>query len=207
MHAFVFYLESLDLGTIDRKRLKDEEIKKIIEDTTNKRSATAPAWAEYPTNHRKRKYNPEWEMKFPWLRYSVTEEGAYCAYCFVSASNTSTPWEPLISAPFKDWKNARGTKRGTVTNHELSKTHQGAMLAVHGSEEKRKSVKESLSCGYSEIVKKNGKILLAILHVVVVLEKGGIAFRGNWDCAAKKENICPLPPKMRVTCLRQSKTK
>ncbi|KAK2548314.1 52 kDa repressor of the inhibitor of the protein kinase [Acropora cervicornis] len=50
------------------------------------------------------------------------------------------------------------------------------------------SVKESLSRGYSEIVKKNRKILLAILDVVIVLAKRGIAFRGNWDSAAMKEN-------------------
>ena len=50
------------------------------------------------------------------------------------------------------------------------------------------SVKESLSRGFSEIVKKNRKILLAILDVVIVLAKRGIAFRGNWDSAAMKEN-------------------
>ena len=120
MHACFPYLESLDLGTLDRKRLTEVEMKKIIEDTINERNAIPPARAEYPINHQKRKYNPEWEVKFPWLRYSVTEDGAYCAYCFVFASITPSPWEPLICAPFKDWKNAVGSKRGILTNHELS---------------------------------------------------------------------------------------
>ena len=131
-------------------------------------------------------------MKFPWLRYSVTEDGTYCAYCFVFASSTPSPWEPLICAPFKDWKNAVGRKRGILTNHELSKTHQGTMLAAANftavSSREVESVKESLSRGYSEIVKKNRKILLAILDVVIVLAKRGIAFRGNRDSAAVKKN-------------------
>ena len=83
----------------------------------------------------------------------------------------------------QDWKNAVGSKRGILTNHELSKTHQGAMLAAANftavSRREIESVKESLSRGYSEIVKKNRKIVLA---------KRGIAFRGNWDSAAMKEN-------------------
>ena len=192
MHGFFPYLESLDLGTLDRKRLTEVEMKKIIEDTKNERNAIPPARAEYPNNHQKRRYNPEWEVKFPWLRYSVTEDGAYCAYCFVFASSTPSPWEPLICAPFKDWKNAGGSKRGILTNHELSKTHQGAMLAAANftavSRREIESVKESLSRGYSEIVKKNRKIRLAVLDVVIVLAKRGIAFRGNWDSAAMKEN-------------------
>ena len=131
-------------------------------------------------------------MKFPWVRYSVTEDGTYCAYCFVFASSTPSPWEPLICAPFNDWKNAVGSKRGILTNHELSKTNQGTMLAAANftavSSREVESVKESLTRGYSEIVKKNRKILLAILDVVIVLAKRGIASRGNRDCAAMKEN-------------------
>ena len=78
MHAFFPYLESLDPGTLDRKRLTEVEMKKIIEDTKNERNAIPLARAEYPINHQKRRYNLEWEVKFPWLRYSVTEDGAYC---------------------------------------------------------------------------------------------------------------------------------
>ena len=130
MHAFFPCLESLDLGTLDRKRLTEVEMKKIIEDTKNERNAIAPARAEYPNNHQKRRYNPEWEVKLPWLRHSATEDGAHCAYCFLFASSTPSPWEPLICAPFKDWKNAVGSKWGILTNHELSKTHQGTMLAA-----------------------------------------------------------------------------
>ena len=50
---FIFlYLESLHLRTLDRKRLKDEEIKKPTEEK-KKKSPTpppAPTWAEYPTS-------------------------------------------------------------------------------------------------------------------------------------------------------------
>ena len=142
------YLESLDLGTLDRKRLTEEEMNKIIEETKNERNAIPPARAEYPINHQNRRYNPEWEVKFPWLHYSVTKDGAYC---FVFTSSTPSPWEPLICVPFKDWKNAIGSKRGILTNHELCKTHQGAMLAAANfmavSRREIESVKESLSRG------------------------------------------------------------
>ena len=50
MYAFFPYLESLDLGTLDRKRLTEVEMKKIIEDTINERNAIPPARAEYPSH-------------------------------------------------------------------------------------------------------------------------------------------------------------
>ena len=34
----------------------------------------APALAEYPTSHPKERHKPKWEVKFPWLCYSVTKE-------------------------------------------------------------------------------------------------------------------------------------
>ena len=146
---------------------------------------------QYPVNPQKRKYNPEWEVKFPWLHYSKSEDGAYCSCCF-SFAKSSTSSDALISAPFKDWKNVIGAKRGILTNHELTKCHRNSMVAAENfmlvTRREKESIKESLNRSYSENVQKNRDALCSILDVVILLAKRGIAFRGRSDKSAKKDN-------------------
>ena len=70
-----------------------------------------------------RKYSLDWEITFPWLRYSVTENSAYCAYCLVFGDGEGL----FRTVGFNDWKNATGEKRGTFNMHEKSKTHVSSM--------------------------------------------------------------------------------
>lgn len=36
-----------------------------------------------------RRYPAKWEEKFPWLRYSVQKDAAFCAYCIAFGQPTS----------------------------------------------------------------------------------------------------------------------
>ncbi|XP_028516933.1 uncharacterized protein LOC114575707 [Exaiptasia diaphana] len=146
---------------------------------------------QYPVNSQKRKYNPEWEVKFPWLRYSESEDGTYCSCCYAFAKSFTSN-DPLISAPFKDWKNAIGVKRGILTNHEMTKCHRSSMVAAENfmlvTRKEKESIKESLNRSYSDRVQKNRDALCSILDVVILLAKRGIPFRGRWDKSAKRDN-------------------
>lgn len=174
-----------DLGKLHRNKLSDADIKAILKPVDSKKGI------QYPVNPQKRRYNPEWEDRFPWLRYSESEDGAYCSCCFTFA-NASTSNDPLVSAPFKDWKNAIGAKRGILTNHELTKCHRSSMVAAENfmlvARKEKESIKESLNRSYSETVQKNRDTLCSILDVVILLAKRGIPFRGRWDKSAKRDN-------------------
>ena len=45
-------------------------------------SSTSSLVSSFPIT-KGRKYSLDWKITFPWLRYSVTENSAYCAYCLV----------------------------------------------------------------------------------------------------------------------------
>ena len=186
LRSFLTYqIGCIDLGKIRRNGISDE-IKLDILNNTGTRITR-----QYPLNKQKRRYNPEWESKYTWLRYSPSEDGAYCACCFLFCL-TSFRDDPLISSPFRDWKNALGAKRGSLTNHEISKTHQSAMQAAEEfmavCNREKTSVLESLNESYSITVEKNRSALLAIIDVITVLAKRGIAFRGSWGKCTNKEN-------------------
>lgn len=131
-----------DLGKLHRNKLSDADIKAILKPVDSKKGI------QYPVNPQRRRYTPEWEDRFPWLRYSESEDGAYCSCCFTFA-NASTSNDPLLSAPFKDWKNAIGAKRGILTNHELTKCHRSSMVAAENfmlvARKEKESIKESLN--------------------------------------------------------------
>ena len=154
-----------DLGTLDRNKLNDADIKEILMPVDSK-NETIPC--ESP------KEGGQWEVKFPWLHYSKSEDGAYCSCCF-SFAKSSTSSDPLISAPFKDWKNAVGAKRSILTNHEPTKCHMNSMLAAENSmlvtRREKESIKESLNRSYSENVQKNRDALCSILDAVILLDK------------------------------------
>jgi hypothetical protein len=79
----------------------------------------------YPTNHQKQRFQPGWTQTFPWIRYSKSTDGIYCAPCvlFNTVVTTSSNNE-LVKVPFKDWKNAVGKKRGTLDRHSVTQLHQ-----------------------------------------------------------------------------------
>ena len=94
-----------------------------------------------------RKYSLDWEITFPWLRYSVTENSAYCAYCLVFDDGEGL----FRTVGFNDWKNAIGEKRGTF----ISSMEKADNLVITKS--------------YEEKVSRNRQIVLAIIDVVVIL--------------------------------------
>ena len=109
-----------------------------------------------------RKYNPTWERKFPWLRYSSALDAAFCAPCFVFAVNNKN--YELIDVPFKDWKNAVGTKRGTLSTHSRSDTHKQSLVAADNflkvANAEVKPITSFLSQAYPEKVARNRTVMM-----------------------------------------------
>ena len=116
-----------------------------------------------------RKYNPQWESEYPWLRYSVTKNAAYCVYCILFG-NTLSKYNRLMvfqHSGFTDWKNAKGSKRGALPLHEASESHK--MAAMKAVAFKLKGIQSSVSSEHEEQVKRNRSILLSIIDVIIAL--------------------------------------
>lgn len=91
----------------------------------------------------------------------------------------------LISTPFRDWKNAVGSQRGTLNKHANSDIHKDALtqaeqfLAICNNE--RLSIASQVSTAYNASIQRNRTILLSILDVITTLAVRGIPLRGNWN--------------------------
>ena len=98
----------------------------------------------------------------------------------------------LISAPFRDWKNAAGSQRGTLNKHANSDIHRDALTRAEQflsmCNDERLSIGSQVSNAYSASVQRNRAILLSILEVITSLAVRGIPLRGNWDSLQHQED-------------------
>lgn len=65
------------------KVLNDSDKTKLLFNSKVSSSVTV-----FPATDRRR-YPAKWEEKFPWLRYSVQKDAAFCAYCIAFGQPTS----------------------------------------------------------------------------------------------------------------------
>lgn len=163
--------------------LSDEQRYEIL-------TSTGPKLREYPVNSQKRHFQPQWIELFPWIRYSISVDGVFCAPCFLFSKSHNNEF---VSTPFCSWKNARGASRGALNRHSVSLMHQQCVeqaAGFRGVEEKRAdSIKSQLSEAYDKQVQTNTAALLAIVDSILFLVKQGLGLRGsNWDRASKRED-------------------
>ena len=148
-----------------------------------------PKLKEYPANSYKRRFQPHWSEHFPWIRYSISVDGVFCAPCFLFSKSRNSEF---VSTPFCNWKNATGASRGALNRHSASHTHQQCVelaAGFRGVVEKRADAIKSLSEAYDKQVQANTAALLAIVDSILFLVKQGLGFRGsNWDKTYKRED-------------------
>ncbi|XP_048727017.1 zinc finger MYM-type protein 1-like [Ostrea edulis] len=146
----------------------------------------------YPVNEQGRRYNNSWEEKRPWLRYSLSNESAFCAYCIAFPVTVSETNPEFVKIGFRDWKNAMGDKRGALDKHSKSERHKLSqekcemfLMTIKGEKEQ---VTESISKAHQEKIKRNRACLISIIDVIIRLGHRNIAFRGNWIKEDGKED-------------------
>ena len=178
-------LDVSDLGTVPSDfSLSDDQKYHILTTSVLKLK-------EYPSNAQKRRFQPTWREQFPWVRYSVAEDGVFCAPCYLF---TKTPLNnEFVSIPFRNWKNATGASRGALNRHSASHSHQQcteqAASFITIMEKKASSIKSQLSEVYDKQVQENTTALLSIVDSIQFLVKQGLGLRGsNWDKSAKRED-------------------
>ena len=78
-----------------------------------------------------RKYNQQWEVEYPWLRYSVSKDAAFCVYCMIFGDKLTGRGINQTSFQvdgFNNWKNAKGLKSGALPCHNKSDIHKTAAV-------------------------------------------------------------------------------
>lgn len=176
-----------DIASKQSTMLNDKERRGLLDGKWH-----PPTGYSFPKNSQNRHYSITWEEKFPWLRYSPSTDGAFCAPC-VCFTNTDSLFNPeFVTKPFKDWKNACGSKRGSLLTHHTSELHQAALLTAEDflkiCNTEKKSINEHISQAYQDKVEHNRNALLSILDVIISLSSRGIALRGHWDKDTQSED-------------------
>ena len=142
-------------------------------------------------NIQKRRFQQKWTQEFPWIRYSESEDGIYCAPCFLFSGYHFN--DEFVKSPFKDWKNATDTSCDTLCRHSSSRCHlrckKQAVTFIAVMERRRPSVKSHLSDACSKQVEQNTKALLSIIDAIQFLVKQGLPLRGHhWNEDLKRED-------------------
>ncbi|CAG2217955.1 unnamed protein product [Mytilus edulis] len=141
-----------------------------------------------------RRYLPSWESQYTWLRYSESEDAAYCECCMTFSDNASL----FAKKGFSDWKNAVGVKRSSLKGHEESDAHIYAAEAAKDfiaiCQGSKPDIYSSLSKSYENRVAKNRAILISIIDIIVVLGQRNIALREHLETASR--SLRYLSPKV-----------
>uniref|UniRef100_A0A667WQR9 TTF-type domain-containing protein n=1 Tax=Myripristis murdjan TaxID=586833 RepID=A0A667WQR9_9TELE len=177
-----------DLGHPYHQPMTQQTTKSILQNKWNR------ARYKYPQSQfgkRLLRYNVEWERQYPWLRYSPSEDAAYCCVCILfnkqKGSNATFQREG-----FRDWKNAVGEKRGIISNHGNTPGHKAASELAENflcvCKGQQKDIHSVISKTYSDKVQTNRNILSSILDIILNLGKRNVALRGNWDEEAHEED-------------------
>ena len=136
-----------------------------------------------------RRFSLNWTVYSPWLRYSVSNDSAYClpCLCFANVDNDS----PFSSMGFNKWKKALSKKSSLLDKHKGSEAHKLAdekacLFPKNSTTWFRCCFTNGQRSKIQQACTKKG--ILTIIDVVAAFGKRGIAFRGNWDKITKTED-------------------
>ena len=138
----------------------------------------------------KRSFKYEWLDLFPWLCYSVSEDGAYCLSCvlFGDCFPRKTPRiTRLFSKPFRYWNDAMATFKqhagnntgGEMGLHACTFPMLTALLSQMSSV--TQPIENIMDANVKKEIMENRKILRPIVDSVLFCGRLGIGLRGHRD--------------------------
>ena len=147
----------------------------------------------FPTTQRL--FLHRWFKLFPWLCYSLVEDGAYCLPCLLFAGKKNTAAKSFIFKPFKHWPDGMGAfKRHIDPEHGV---HNKCMFdcdqLISLLKGKNVSIDVSVNSLSNEKVLNNRKIILAIIDAIKLCGRLGIALRGHRDASKYHPEIGHAP--------------
>lgn len=120
------------------------------------------------------------QSRSPWLSYSVTQNYAYCHFCWLFGDEVvrKSSWY----TGFTDWKHFSRS----VMQHSLSKVHLNNAVAV-SIFLKKEDIRHQVNQQISNAAKKWRTILNVLLDTVKTLSALGVAFRGHRENMQKDD--------------------
>ena len=136
-----------------------------------------------------------WFKLFPWLCYSLVEDGAYCLPCLLFAGKKNTAAKSFIFKPFKHWPDGMGAfKRHIDPEHGVhNKCMFGYDQLLSRLKGKNVSIEVSVNSLSNEKVLNNRTIILAVTDAIKLCGRLGIALRGHRDASKYHPEIGHAP--------------
>jgi hypothetical protein len=134
----------------------------------------------------KRRFNPSWCNEFPWLRYSKSQGGGYCAACALFCINRcagtggQVKLGVLVQVPMTKFKKARDT----LFHHNSTSYHAEAMTRMEAFVHMMKtgqSIDILLSNRRKKEIEQNRRLLLPVVESILFCGRNMLPLRGHRD--------------------------
>ena len=123
-----------------------------------------------------RHFNYDWLEQYPWLCYSPIEDGAYCLYCVLFASTSSSRGVQLVHIPYCKWPDAQDISKQMVFKKNQWKIMKAFLKELSGKQE---LVNMQVTTATQKKCERNKNVLLSIIDIIKTIGRMGIALRGN----------------------------
>lgn len=139
-----------------------------------------------PSGKRNLKFQFSWLASYPWLTYSVSEDGAYCRACVTFAQDcvgkgNHQRLNLLVQTEFREWKRALEKFK----EHQSKSYHKDAMEYVQNFkliyENKKDDVISELNQSRKRQQADNRQKLYPIIRAILLCGRQGLALRGHRD--------------------------
>ena len=123
-----------------------------------------------------RHFNYDLLEQYPWLCYSPIEDGAYCLYCVLFASTSSSRGVQLVHIPYCKWPDAQDISKQMVFKKNQCKIMKAFLKELSGKQE---LVNMQVPTPTQKKCERNKNVLLSIIDIIKTIGRMGIALRGN----------------------------
>ena len=126
---------------------------------------------------KQRCFQTEWFEKWDWLEYSVSNDAAFCLWCYLFGDKKDGDVQAFTKKGFRNWKKA--CERFKVHVGQTGSAHNNARVLYFAFKNQKQSVTRKLSTGNESLGAAYRIRLTASVNVVRLLLGLGLAFRGN----------------------------
>ena len=165
---------------------QDEKIVALEQAWVPNKDYKFPVVSSAPSDKKSRRFRLEWLSQFNWLAYSQVDEGVYCKYCTVFASqcagkSSAQKLGAFVSKPFKRYQNATAEFR----NHAACKYHSEAMIAAENflliQSGKQSDIRNQIVEARRKMVEENRQRLHLIIKTIIFCGQQELPLRGHRD--------------------------
>jgi hypothetical protein len=190
------YSNNYDIGFYTNRMLSNEDIVIVMTRIWMPNISYKFPPKLYTVQNKPKYLKYSWLLRFPWLVYSIKENGAFCRICvaFSKSNKNNGPKLRCISKKKKydNWRNTivdfkKHSNKGYHKMCVLSSDHFIDVIKHPG-----KSITCKIETGRAEQIRKNRKNISPIIQTVILCGRQNIPLRGHRDSEkliVEQENV------------------